>query len=1072
MAAIRPEDLADLEACLKVFERLEKGNAKMVNSMSSTYDRLENEVDSLTNKLKQFEQVFKSSSIQKGGVGGGRSGFSAMGKEVDSAISSLERYKEILKSMNDVTSYNEKAISELRVGIGALKTQYDNLKPTADNFADEQQRISAQVKQATQAMNLQLTAMRQATRTVNEVNNTYAKLSRQTADMKNQLRNLPGAFDLATGAINKNNRAAVELQKQILKNDAALKRADASMGNFQRNVGNYSGAVNGLKSAVTGMIAPVLGVASAYEAFAASIRIIDQMSRLKLGLEAVSASSSQVASRWQFLSTLADKTGQDIEKLSENYIAFAGATRNTSLEGAKGDEIFRAFSNTFSALGKSSDVANRGLYAVQQMISKTKVNSEELNQQLAEALPGANKLFADALGVSTQKLAEMMKKGKVLAEDVLPKVAIELEKIYGERANRNAETISGSWNRITTQFKILLDTLNKDNRISGFFAQMNNGLADMIKGLNRAIDRKGVLDGLFGGGAKSTVKEAADQKTVDEFSQTVDPAMRRAMIQVEQQKLQRYRERQEVNKSVLNPGLADKFDIAKTNEDIERQKTLILELVDINKKLKREQREANSVAKNNAAAPASTDDESSTKRKLTMYEKLIEKMEKLRGVMVDELLADAKAGRALEVSDKSIESWNKLYELMNKVATATGDQIPSNLRELNDKINKNPVDIADQIPIISMEKDDTKAPKAKEPQDLSRYVGVIQAQAKEMDTLLQSLSTGSLRRFSDTFADELTTQLKVIQDLERQAALEETADKKAALQEQIQAERDAFNEKMRLAREEVAQKREIQQELVELATASTAAVFQIVNDQREADLISLQKSMEHELSLVQGNETAQNRIKKEYARKEAEIRTKQARAEKAQAIFTIALNTIKAVSSASPVVPLMVIAAALGAIQLAAAIAKPIPQFAKGTQSAPEGYAEVAERGPEIRESRGRKYLYSEPTVTYLERGDKVYTASQTRAMLEQGKRGQTVDDILNRGRVANQVRGDYAVQQQMAVARAAANNIDYDKIADAVVKGVSKLPITQHIYDDKGVRKRLKTINGTIEYQNDRYSI
>jgi tape measure domain-containing protein len=1071
MAAIRPEDLADLEACLKVFERLEKGNAKMVDSMVSTYDRLETEVASVTAKLKEFEQVFKSSNL-RGGGGGGRGGgsFGAMANQVNTAITSLQNYQAILKSMDDATKYNEKAISELRTGIGALKTQYDNLNPASANFAQEQQRISAQVKQATQAMNLQLTAMRQATRTVNEVNNTYAKLSRQTADLKTQLRNLPGAFDLSTGAINKNNRAAVELQRQIMKNDAALKKADASMGNFQRNVGNYSGAVNSLKSTVTGLIAPVLGVASAYEAFSASIRIIDQMSRLRLGLEAVSASSTQVAARWQFLSTLADRTGQDIEKLSENYIAFAGATRNTSLEGKKGDEIFRAFSNTFSALGKSSDVANRGLYAVQQMISKTKVNSEELNQQLAEALPGANKLFADALGVSTQALAKMMKKGEVLAVDVLPKVADQLEKIYGERANRNAETISGSWNRITTQFKLLLDTLNKDNAISGFFANLNNGIADTIKGLDRAIKRKGILDGLFEGlGTKSSVREAADQRTVDTFSATSDPLTRRSMIQSEQDQLQRYRERLKN----MDPGV-DIDEIDKTNKDIERQKYLILELVKINKQLKRETRQENETAKKASSANPIDLDEEGTKRKLSQFEKLEEQVKKLRNVLVDEALKDFKGGdKEFSPSDKSIKKWQELYGLMEKVAVATGQTIPKEIEELNEKLFPNkvaPKDIASSIKIEKIK--DPKAPKIEEPQDLTKYVAVIETNEQQMDDLLQKLATGSLRKFSDHYASELTSQLAVIHELEKQAALAKTDQERQGVQERIRLAKEEYDEKMRLAREEVMLKREIQQELVELAMASTAAVFQIVSDQREADLMSLQKSMENELSLVQGNTAAQERIKKEYARKEAEIRTKQARAEKAQAIFTIALNTIKAVSSASPVVPLMIIAAALGAVQLAAAIAKPIPQFYKGTDNAPAGFAEIAERGPEIRESKGRRYLYDKPTVAYLERGDKVFNAARTKAILDQGQRGQVVDDILSRGRVANQVRSDYSLQQQLAAAKIAARDIDYDKIAAAVVEGVKQLPIQQHIYDERGVRKRTKNINGTVEYLNDRFSL
>src|SRR5690606_13287435 len=70
--------------------------------------------------------------------------------------------------------------------------------------------------------------------------------------------------------------------------------------------------------------------------------------------------------------------------------------------------------------------------ALQQMISKGKVTSEELRRQLGNRLTGAFNIFADAIGVSTAELDAMMRKGEVLADrETLLKFADELNKRFG-----------------------------------------------------------------------------------------------------------------------------------------------------------------------------------------------------------------------------------------------------------------------------------------------------------------------------------------------------------------------------------------------------------------------------------------------------------------------------------------------------------------------------------------------------------------------------------------------------------------------------------------------------------------
>src|SRR4029077_2074676 len=78
------------------------------------------------------------------------------------------------------------------------------------------------------------------------------------------------------------------------------------------------------------------------------------------------------------------------------------------------------------------------------------------------------------------------------------------------------------------------------------------------------------------------------------------------------------------------------------------------------------------------------------------------------------------------------------------------------------------------------------------------------------------------------------------------------------------------------------------------------------------------------------------------------------------------------------------IATALGAAQLAVINAQPLPQLNKGKRPGEfEGFAEVAERKPEIVKKDGRMYLVKEPSVMWIGQQDTVFKPSETVEMLE-----------------------------------------------------------------------------------------
>jgi hypothetical protein len=114
--------------------------------------------------------------------------------------------------------------------------------------------------------------------------------------------------------------------------------------------------------------------------------------------------------------------------------------------------------------------------------------------------------------------------------------------------------------------------------------------------------------------------------------------------------------------------------------------------------------------------------------------------------------------------------------------------------------------------------------------------------------------------------------------------------------------------------------------------------------------------------------------------KEAQIKRKAAIVDRTTSINKIIENTAVGISGvwANPgypwAIPLSILVGVLGAAQIASVAATPIPQYAKGTQSAPGGLAWVGEKGSELMVEPGGKTSLTPGTATLmnLKRGTKI----------------------------------------------------------------------------------------------------
>ncbi len=213
----------------------------------------------------------------------------------------------------------------------------------------------------------------------------------------------------------------------------------------------------------------------------------------------------------------------------------------------------------------------------------------------------------------------------------------------------------------------------------------------------------------------------------------------------------------------------------------------------------------------------------------------------------------------------------------------------------------------------------------------------------------------------------------------------------------------------------------------------TDIISQFQNAAYEQDAAKLEEALENKRISETNYDKQIGRLKRERA-----IKEKQA------AIFQATINTAGAVVQAlnqfpgvPATIPFGVIAGLLGAAQIAAIAAQPIPQFAKGTKNAPAGMKWVGEEGPELINDGG---------------GYAIIPHAESMAIAE----------AFDRWGIG------YDMEGTAYVGGAA---IDYDKLARALAKEIGSLPITETYFDESGFTRAIRNGQSRVSYLDSRYS-
>ena len=213
------------------------------------------------------------------------------------------------------------------------------------------------------------------------------------------------------------------------------------------------------------------------------IEVARETNRVTTALKNVSGSMLQYADNQRYLLDLAKKYGLEINALTANYAKFTAAASISGMSMMEQRKIFESVSRACTAFGMSADDSNGVMLALSQMMSKGKISSEELRLQMGERIPVALQAMAKAAGVSVGGLDKLMKQGKLMSADVLPKFAEALNEMIPNVDTDNLETSVNRLKNAFTEFVNGTDVQSKYKALIDWFTGAIQGLGENLKNI-------------------------------------------------------------------------------------------------------------------------------------------------------------------------------------------------------------------------------------------------------------------------------------------------------------------------------------------------------------------------------------------------------------------------------------------------------------------------------------------------------------------------------------------------------------------------------------------------------------
>ena len=445
----------------------------MANTVTPALQEINKLVEKWEKDMESIDAVFVSIANNAKKVANTDSG----GLSSSQVEKRLQKNAEALKLINQQLEKEKKLRKDLE----------ERLKKLAGARKTNNQRTTEEIEnQKILARNARVSAKANST-----LATAYERASSKLIILRRRYKDLATQQELGNKLTRSQVKELKRLGVEASKLDRALKKIDNAVGQNTRSVGNYGKAFGGLTKIVKASIV-AFGLFSAIDIAKSIFNDVKAIDSMNKALKQVTETTEAFNQAKGFISDLAEEAGVEIVGLTQAYTKFLASAKTTNLTLEQTQNIFRQVAKAGAVLGLSTDDINGSFRALEQILSKGKVQAEEIRGQLGERLPGAFQILARSMGLTTAELSKQLELGNVLSEEVLPKFADELEKTYSLDKVDRVETLVSAQNRLGNEWTEFVENVDSGSGvISESIKNILNSLTFLIEAfqwLNSSAD--------------------------------------------------------------------------------------------------------------------------------------------------------------------------------------------------------------------------------------------------------------------------------------------------------------------------------------------------------------------------------------------------------------------------------------------------------------------------------------------------------------------------------------------------------------------------------------------------------
>lgn len=482
------EKLNEVNSLLKIERQLQASLTNDLSKTNAALRRQEQAFDGLTSKASRQKKVYDDlkNSLSKFEATARSEGTARQQQNIEKLNSSLTRLQKNYEETSSRVNAAATAISKASSPDPRAIAQFDALRQ--------------KIEGAREAVSREMVALDKLNQELRDAGVSTDALAARQRELDQVTERLTAEEARLTAELQRMEATA----KRTGTNVRGIGKNFLQLGDDTRKSLSYLQRIRGellsIAATYTGLYAVGDAIRSIYDA---SVQLNKAQARFSVFFD---GDEQKVAEEIEFVTKVSKDLKIELESTLNVYSKFISGLDQSQVPLDQIRKTFIGFSTAARVGRLSSQELERVFNALTQIFGKQALMTEELKGQLADALPGAVKRTADALGLGADGvkiLTKEMEQGNVRAEAAIL-LADELYKVYSKGLTSALESPDAAM----AEFKNTIFELRTELGKSGFIEELTKALREVSKEISSPQFKQGAKQ--FANGLVSIIKFAAE----------------------------------------------------------------------------------------------------------------------------------------------------------------------------------------------------------------------------------------------------------------------------------------------------------------------------------------------------------------------------------------------------------------------------------------------------------------------------------------------------------------------------------------------------------------------------------